>query len=209
MINVTDSEDSIAAEMSSVCNEPTRKKSVYAGNPDTRFLHPKENDNDVHKYPYDCAGCKKVFRSMQELRNHVSSHEEEFFTCLKCFRSTRSYKSFKAHRAVHDKDYEPFTCKHCDATFEYQSTLQNHMQKHDPSYNVCRKCCKKYKYRQKYLDHIQHAHLDKKTVECPLCKNMFQTKGSMATHKWKVHGSVTKLIKGYSLVPQADPTIDV
>ena len=208
LINVTDSEDSIAAETSAVWNEPTRKKTVYKGNPDTRFVKPKANENDIMKYPYNCAGCEKVFRSMQELRNHVSTHEEEFFTCLKCMRSFRSYKSFKAHTKVHDEGHKPFKCKHCGDQFEYDSTLQNHLQKHDLNYNVCRKCGKKYKYRQKYLDHIQHAHLETKTIECPLCKTFFQTKGSMATHKWKVHGTVRKLVKGYSLVPQADPAID-
>ena len=59
-----------------------KEKTVYAGNPDTKFYSPKNNNNDPEKFNYKCAGCKKIFKSPQELQNHTANHEEEFYTCL-------------------------------------------------------------------------------------------------------------------------------
>ena len=201
LLYITDSEDEIADETNDAVNQTSqRKKSVYIGNPDTRFRTPKQNNNSEDKYYYACNKCRKVFRTATELRNHVSNHEEEFYTCLKCNQSMRTYKSFVAHRKTHSSGRR-YDCEECDSTFTLLSSLTNHMQKHSNEFNVCRKCKKKFKYRQKYLDHIQFKHLPTKTIKCPMCSKMFQTKGSFAQHKYKKHGDVRKLVKGYSLVP--------
>ena len=133
--------------------------------------------------------CKKIFRTAVELRNHTANHEEEFFTCLICYRSFHTYKTFRGHRRTHTLNKQ-FKCETCGDSFELSSTLQNHEQKHSPDYNVCKTCKHKFKYRQKYLDHIKHAHLPTKTVKCPLCSKFYQTRGAMATHKWLKHGKV-------------------
>ena len=200
VVYVTDSEDEEADDLAD--GRTPKKRTVYSGNPDTKFYSPKANNNDPEKFRYKCAGCKKIFKTPQELRNHTANHEEEFYTCLTCFRTFRTYKSFRDHRATH-RDGKRYKCNTCGASFERSSTLMNHEQKHSPDYNICRTCKAKFKYRQKYLDHIKYAHLPTKTVKCPMCKHMFQTRGSMATHKWKVHGKAKKLVKGYSLVPRA------
>ena len=199
---ITDSEDEILEEQIDAANKSQRKPTTYSGNPDTRFRQPKTNSNDPEKHTYLCDACKKIFRSLTELRYHVSHHEEEFFSCLKCHRSFRSYTSFKAHCKTHSAANR-HTCKKCGDSFERLSSLQNHEQKHSTESYQCKECGYKNKYRQQYLDHIQHAHLPEKTIQCPICKKFYQTRGSMASHKRKKHGPVRKLVKGYSLVPSA------
>ena len=89
LLYITDSEDEIedAKKINPLCSAAQRKKSVYPGNPDTKFLSTKQNKNDAAQFKYNCDKCKKIFCSLQELRNHVANHEEEFYTCTKCFRT--------------------------------------------------------------------------------------------------------------------------
>ena len=92
-------------------------KEVFGGDPDSKFLYPKDNENDAAKYNYNCAKCEKIFRTLQELRNHVADHRKEFYTCTKCFRCMRTFKSFKQHRKVHEG--KRFKCQHCSDDFEH------------------------------------------------------------------------------------------
>ena len=174
---------------------------IFGGDPDTRFSKTKENANDEEQYQYKCGKCEKVLRSLPELRNHASDHSKEFYTCLKCLRSLRTYASFKKHRKTHYTD--PLKCPTCGDVFKLQSSLTNHRQKHEKKLKCDKKDCgKEFQYRQAFLDHRKHGHLPTKTVKCPLCSGMFQTRGSMHTHKWKYHGHVKSIVKGYSQVPQ-------
>ena len=173
---------------------------IFGGDPDTRFSKTKENQNDEQVHHYKCGKCEKVLRSLPELRNHASDHSKEFYTCIKCLRSLRTYASFKKHRKTHYTD--PLKCQTCGDVFKLQSSLTNHLQKHDNKLKCDKEGCgKTFQYRQGFLDHRTYGHLATKTVKCPLCPGMFQTRGSMHTHKWKYHGHVKTLVKGYSQVP--------
>ena len=182
-------------------DESDEEQLIFGGDPDTRFAKTKPNDNDPEQYSYKCGKCEKVLRSLPELRNHASNHSKEFYTCIKCLRSMRSYSSFKKHRKSHYVD--PLKCQTCGDVFTLKSSLTNHVQKHGSKLKCDKEGCGKlFQYRQAFLDHRQYGHIKGKTVKCPLCPNMFQTRGSMHTHKWKYHGHVKSIVKGYSQVPK-------
>ena len=199
---ITDSDDSAMEDLGEAVNKKKRKTTVYEGDPDTKFFKPKENKNDREKHSFVCKfpKCGKVFRNRSEFRNHLSNHRPEFYNCMTCLRVFRSYKSFKTHKHGHDQTAprHQYQCDKCESSFELRSSLTNHMQKHSDAKDTCAKCGKTFQWRQNYLDHKTYGHLKKKTVQCPKCKKMFSTKGSMFSHKYQEHGPVRKQVPGYT-----------
>ena len=66
---------------------------IYAGDADTKFLFPRENNIDKDNR-FKCTECTKQFRDSQELWNHSSHHAWELYHCLKYNSISRSERSF-------------------------------------------------------------------------------------------------------------------
>ena len=141
-----------------------------------------------------CIVCDKAYRDQTELRNHMSNHHRELFRCLKCGNITQTEVSFQAHLRTHYQD--KFKCDMCCMIFDRKKTLTNHLQKHSGDIMKCKKCGKLYLYRQSYLEHIKYCHLPQKLIQCPVCKKYYWTPTQMRSHKFKIHGSVAKLVHG-------------
>ena len=72
----------------------TDKEDSEQGDPDGHFFKPKNNENPPERHSFVCKFCEKVFRDRNELRNHYSQHNMEFYTCVQCDRVFPHFKSF-------------------------------------------------------------------------------------------------------------------
>ena len=154
----------------------------FEGNPDTKFVYTKENNNSPEKNKYVCTVCDKIFQDSQEIRNHEGNHRPELYHCLKCNTVSRSERSFHNHFKTHNA--EVFTCPEpdCGQYFTLKTSLTNHMQKHSKDVMHCSICNKPFQYWQSCLEHEKFRHRPTQTLECPVCKKMFWTPTSMRSH---------------------------
>ena len=105
------------------------QRTVYSSNPDTKFLFPKENENDeLWHVDHICVECDKVLRDSHELRNHLSSHRNEIFRCMICNKKFRTEDGFNKHYKTHTG--QRYSCSACTAVFPLKSSLTNHMFTH-------------------------------------------------------------------------------
>ena len=173
---------------------------VFPGDPDTRFLNPKQNSNKRFDYDHFCETCKATFWSKKDLRNHQGQHTTEFYTCMHCLRKFRSLRSMENHMGTHSG--KRYKCNRCDADFELKTSLDNHKAVHMTMIAHCPQedCLKPFRSRASYLNHVKYGHLPTKTVPCPKCKHLFQSTISMMSHRVKKHGKVKKLVRGYTMM---------
>ena len=120
---------------------------VFPGNPDTRFMNPKESSIQRFDYDHLCSKCNQTFRTKDELRNHQSHHRQEFYTCFICLRKFRSHRGIQNHMPVHKG--KRYHCRKCSASFELKSSLDNHQAVHMPYIAKCPRddCDKQFKSR--------------------------------------------------------------
>ena len=160
--------------------------------PDTRFLKVKISQNNPEKTAFKCDTCGRTFRDSNELNNYLSTHQFDLFQCMKCHKVCRSQFSFEKHMQVHCRTEN--RCKVCDKRFDLKTSLMNHMQMHREDRVICDTCGKSFQYRQNRIEHIHYAHLDSKTIPCPVCSKMFQTPTNMRSHHARQHGLVEDIV---------------
>ena len=104
-----------------------------------------------------------------------------------CALMCTNLNNHRNHCAKHYKD--PVVCPECHKVFPLKSSLSNHMRVHTGVKDVCSKedCGKSFSSRGKYLEHMQYAHLDEKTVQCHMCSDFFQTPSNLHYHLSSVH----------------------
>ena len=181
---------------SSVTNK--KGKEAELSDPDKHFMYPKDNENDAEKHNFVCKLCTKVFRDINDLRNHDTAHRMEFYRCLLCARIFRSMRAFETHQKSHSASY---TCAVCQKTFKLKSTLTNHLPVHSSDKSKCSHpgCKKTFKHRANHLEHVNYAHRKTKDVPCTHCSKMFQTPSSMRAHRVNTHGYVENITPGHPL----------
>ena len=174
-------------------DDQANETEVYSGDPDTKFLYAKENNNSPEVNKYWCRECNKVFRDSHELRNHEANHRKELFRCLRCNSVSRSERSFANHFQTHTA--ETYTCPEdgCGQFFTLKSSLSNHMQKHSEHRMHCSICGKEFQYCQSHIEHEKFCHRTTRTVPCPVCKKYFWTPTSMRSHRSKYHTLVSEM----------------
>ena len=165
---------------------------IYAGDPDTKFLFPRENNIDKDQR-FKCMECTKQFRDSQELRNHSSHHAQELYHCLKCNSISRSEWSFYNHQQMHSSETYNCPVEDCGQFCRLKTSLTNHMQKHSEDRMHCSICRKEFQYRQSCLEHEKYRHRSTRTVPCPICKKLFWTPTSMHSHRSKYHTLVSEM----------------
>lgn len=77
---------------------------------------------------FECAMCGKTFFKSRYLKSHMSTHSvRKPHACHLCGKSFVRRGALKRHEKSHDIN----KCKFCDASFNYQFELEDHMQMHD------------------------------------------------------------------------------
>ena len=175
-----------------------KAKEPELSDPDKHFIYPKDNENDAEKHNFVCKLCSKIFRDINDLRNHDTAHRMEFYRCLLCARIFRSMRAFETHQKSHSASY---TCGVCKKTFKLKSTLTNHLPVHSSDTSKCSHpgCTKRFKHCANHLEHVNYAHRKTKDVPCTHCSKMFQTPSSMRAHRVNTDGYVENITPGHPL----------
>ena len=171
---------------------------IYLGDGDGHFLFSKTNENDPEAHSFKCRICESIFRDRNELRNHVTHHKMEYYTCMLCNKVFRSVRSFDAHYQGHSVRH---ACTVCKQSFDRKSTLTNHITVHSTDKMCCSfpGCDRTFKHRGNLLEHVKWGHRDTKDVACTHCSKMFQTPSSMRAHRVLKHGYVEEITPGHPL----------
>lgn len=149
---------------------------------------------------FSCQICKKFFKSLKTLRQHLKSHaerekcpaclrmvsasflkehirrheikkKEEMYKCEMCMKLFPSARNLKLHKVIHDKR---LTCDLCGYTRATKKFLLIHILKHlDPKASSCKICLKVFSDKHKMLRHKgNHCTETKKT--CPICSKKLE-----------------------------------
>ena len=110
-----------------------------------------------------CAQSAKSPFQLNQLRNYFVSHANITLKCNVCSSVFRSEQSYRNHCLTHFKN--PSICEECYKVFALKTSLKNHMRVHTGVKDICSEvdCGKSFASHEKYLEHVQYAHLDEKT----------------------------------------------
>lgn len=144
-----------------ICGKVVKVKKHY-------FTHTQEK-------PYKCnfEGCSRSFAVKEYLEDHFLSHSDFKISCEICNQSFKSNRTFKAHRALHDKKSYKHKCRKCSSRFRTITDLKGHENNHKPNETLvkCVHCGNTYISTQMLRTHMnvehgietRYRHLNKKS----------------------------------------------
>ncbi|XP_038640536.1 zinc finger protein Gfi-1-like [Scyliorhinus canicula] len=145
----------------------------------------------LHKTPYNCIKCDKVFSTSHGLEVHVRrSHSgSQLFTCEACGKAFGHAVSLEHHKATHSQVKEKsFTCNICGKNFKRSSTLSTHLLIHsDTRPYPCQYCGKCFHQKSDMKKHT-FIHTGEKPHKCQVCGKSFSQSSNLITHSRKHTG---------------------
>ena len=147
---------------------------------------------DKKRGKYVCQLCQDTFHTLQDLQDHVATHEKVTFKCNICGKKSKSKRSLANHIRRHN---EMYTCALCDKKYTSKSSLWNHQRAHTGQIDVCKKCKKSFENHALYLEHINYAHAEQPTVQCAYCGQYYWTPTQRDNHVRAKHTKVAKAPK--------------
>ncbi|XP_078090808.1 zinc finger protein Gfi-1b-like [Mustelus asterias] len=145
----------------------------------------------LHKAPYNCVKCHKVFSTSHGLEVHVRrSHSgSQLFTCEACGKAFGHAVSLEQHQTTHSQAKEKsFTCKICGKIFKRSSTLSTHLLIHsDTRPYPCQYCGKRFHQKSDMKKHT-FIHTGEKPHKCQVCAKAFSQSSNLITHSRKHTG---------------------
>ncbi|XP_067876960.1 zinc finger protein Gfi-1b-like [Heterodontus francisci] len=148
-------------------------------------------DGALHKDPYNCVNCDKVFSTPHGLEVHVRrSHSgSQLFTCEACGKAFGHAVSLEQHQATHSQVKEKcFNCKICGKNFKRSSTLSTHLLIHsDTRPYPCQYCGKCFHQKSDMKKHT-FIHTGEKPHRCQVCGKAFSQSSNLITHSRKHTG---------------------
>ena len=141
----------------------------------------KQHQKTSVKGLHICHICGQDYMNKSDLSNHIGQYEGLTFTYELCHKVFYSFTSFDTHSKAHESG--PHQCNQCGQTFEYATSLSNHVKTQSKVY-ICEEeaCEKKSRSYAMYLEHMQYGHIESKTIPCPDCDLKFQTPTQMYSH---------------------------
>lgn len=105
-------------------NYPDRNKSNSKGNRGRKKKYP-----GVLK-PYKCTKCTKTWKTLGELKSHLSAHSDARpYICEICGQAYKHKSALDIHVGMHNGIY-PFMCTYCKKSFTQKGALQRHLPIH-------------------------------------------------------------------------------
>lgn len=143
-------------------------------------------------FPCDFPGCKKIFHTRVEKRNHSKNvHEPKTIICDICGNYFSTYSMLKKHKSIHE-DYR-YPCLECTIKCRTQNLLNVHMKrKHTfEKDHKCETCGESFYRAQELSHHIALTHLGIR-YQCtvPGCTSSLSRKDAYLTHL-KSHTNLT------------------
>ncbi|CAG9856526.1 unnamed protein product [Phyllotreta striolata] len=139
---------------------------------------PFENETTVYK----CPMCNKVFKKLQEHREHKKTHYIEKRTCKICKRVMQNYGKLQEHMNKH-LGLKPFSCDECDKSFISVHYLKLHKKCHNPDATFkCPLCPKSFRTTSSLRCH-QNVHAEKvEDYRCKVCSEQCNDAATYKTH---------------------------
>ena len=139
---------------------------------------------------YHCGYCTKVFDSLQHLNNHHKRNHNPV-TCDVCNKQFATPNTLIRHAYRHLA--KQYGCELCDQTFNFQSTVTQHMDVHvgEPKYQ-CKDCSRKFIRKSDLMAHAE-GHTKTWTCKFARCNKTVTDKRYLNSH-YKTHSNEVKYL---------------
>ncbi|XP_058447831.1 gastrula zinc finger protein XlCGF26.1-like isoform X2 [Malaya genurostris] len=194
--NILNSEH-IAHAVSSLENS-SPVETQHADYTETEENRPPEPNQHEISATKKCCGCKKLFETEVDLKNHCdtihlgdpsnASDLAKPFKCQVCYKPFSNQQLLKEHQRNVIRKY---FCRQCGKGFMTQTNLENHIKSHVSSRET-RRCCgcrKDFNNDVELVLHSNDVHKPEQTFdptkpfECNICYRRYPTRKSLVSHK--------------------------
>lgn len=151
-----------------------------------------------------CKICESKFDSLVEFKEHlVLEHDikinpkfsdgvipfmmkdESCFPCVICHEKFELFSTLNKHMNAHDPT---FICSFCGKNFLNIDRLRRHLHIHENSENYkCSRCPEVFTSWQARNNHLVNSHITKKRNKCPYCQETFKEYLEKLRHMKNVH----------------------
>lgn len=136
--------------------------------------------------PYECKVCGWTFAQTSDLIKHMRKHTgERPYTCQTCGLGFSQNRNLKNHMKMHTE--APSQCIFCKKVFLLETSLTQHLKKHDgPDAVKCKFCSIPFTLARDLEVHIRRLHSDGKPYKCVYCDKAFHKSHDLKKHN-RIH----------------------
>ncbi|XP_030831212.1 zinc finger protein 423 isoform X2 [Strongylocentrotus purpuratus] len=141
---------------------------------------------------HECKLCRQVFDSPAKLQCHLIEHSypDKEYRCPICRALFSCANDIQAHAIEHGMDSRHHKCMNCNQSFFFPAELMNHAKSHPQCHQEskfnCGECKQSFASLFSLSNHMK-LHLNKPTVKCSVCPEVFQSVLEMQHHYFRVH----------------------
>src|ERR1700755_2254992 len=103
-------------------------KSTSRSKPQRSVVH-QESIKKYHPENLSCRYCKFSFKSKDELKTHLKTHNKRKFKCAHCSYESNLKSSLKKHMLTH-RNEKLYKCSDCSYECNHKVSLKTHMLSH-------------------------------------------------------------------------------
>lgn len=134
-----------------------------------------------------CSFCGKSFRTLANLRAHLSYNHTRDTACTVCGVGFKNFSSLARHNAKFH-DAKDFKCLQCGELFSSQYMRQKHLIDAHNTGHKCSYCGRMFTRNSFMVDHIRRTHYKEKNVPCSVCGEKFFDNYLLRMHMVKHDG---------------------
>ena len=149
---------------------------------------------------HECKLCRQVFDSPAKLQCHLIEHSypDKEYRCPICRALFSCANDIQSHAIEHGMDSRHHKCMNCNQSFFFPAELMNHSKSHprcqqESKFN-CGECKQSFASLFSLSNHMK-LHLNKPTVKCSVCPEVFQTVLEMQHHYFRIHSEADPVEK--------------
>ncbi|KAL7630251.1 UNVERIFIED_CONTAM: hypothetical protein RMT77_019606 [Armadillidium vulgare] len=156
-------------------------KSTSRSKPQRAAVVHQQSIKKNHVEKLSCRYCKFSFKSKDELKTHLKTHNKRMFKCAHCSYESNFKSNLKNHILTHSNT-KLYKCSYCSFECNRKGNLKRHILTHT---NVklfkCSDCPYECKLKDKLKTHML-THTNLKLFKCSDCSYKFNQKGSLKRH---------------------------
>lgn len=131
---------------------------------------------------WKCSVCSSLLPSWSSLARHRRIVHGQTWECSLCSKALSCKASLDRHHLVMHSERQPLKCPHCDKTFGWKQTLNDHIYSHTGEKPFeCHLCPNMFARRSALWMHLQ-SHANYRRFACHLCPSAFLTRNHLTRH---------------------------